>query len=116
MSECVQWQDGSLLLICHLQPGASRSEWSGRHGDALKIRIQAPPADGKANAELIRFLAREFSVSKCDVRIVSGEFSRRKRLLIDAPSSWPDALHSALPDAIQPESAAMPVTAPRPQD
>ena len=65
---------------------------------------------------LVASLLPVLAVGQSDVRIVSGEFSRRKRLLIDAPSSWPEALHSALPDAFQPESAAMPVTAPRPQD
>ncbi|HAC33747.1 MAG TPA: YggU family protein [Gammaproteobacteria bacterium] len=97
MSECVQWQDGSLLLICHLQPGASRSEWAGEHGDVIKIRIKAPPVDGKANAELIRFLAAEFSVSKRAVSILSGELNRRKRVSIEQPTVLPSALNGLIP-------------------
>ncbi len=67
MSEFIQWQEDSLIITCHLQPKASKTEVVGLHGDALKIRIKAPPVDGKANLELIRFLAKEFDVSKRDV-------------------------------------------------
>tara|TARA_B100001250_G_scaffold411750_2_gene441133 strand:+ start:1941 stop:2246 length:306 start_codon:yes stop_codon:yes gene_type:complete len=91
------WQEGNLLLSCHLQPGASRSEWSGAHGDAIKIRIKAPPVDGKANAELIRFLAAEFSVSKRAVSILSGELNRRKRVSIEQPTVLPSALNGLIP-------------------
>lgn len=96
MTDCAQWQNGNLLLICHLQPGASRSEWSGRHGDALKIRIKAPPVDGKANIELIRFLAGEFGVNKRAVSIISGELSRHKRLLIESPQTLPELIRECL--------------------
>ena len=95
--EFAQWQDNDLLLICHLQPGAKKSEFAGLHGDALKIRIQAPPVDGKANAELIRFLAQAFAVSKRDVELVSGELNRHKRLRISTPGQIPEALQALLP-------------------
>lgn len=97
MTDCVQWQEDNLLLICHLQPGASRSEWSGRHGDALKIRIKAPPVDGKANIELIRFLAKEFGVSKRSVSIIRGELNRHKHLLITSPQTLPGVIRDCLP-------------------
>jgi uncharacterized protein (TIGR00251 family) len=48
----------------HIQPKASRDEWSGLHGERLKLRIKAPPVDGKANAYLIGFLAKEFGINK----------------------------------------------------
>jgi uncharacterized protein (TIGR00251 family) len=51
-------EDGAVVLVLHVQPGAKRTEVAGVHGDALKIRLAAPPVDGKANAELVRFLAR----------------------------------------------------------
>jgi uncharacterized protein (TIGR00251 family) len=54
----------------------------GRYGDAIKIRLQAPPVDGAANAELIRFLAQRLGLPRSAVRIVSGETGRRKHLEI----------------------------------
>ncbi|QQD23107.1 YggU family protein [Venatoribacter cucullus] len=85
-----QWSDGDLLLVCHLQPNASRSEFAGLHGDALKIRIQAPPVEGKANTELVKFLAKAFGVGKRDIEIISGELNRHKRVRIAAPAKLPD--------------------------
>ena len=90
MSTHYQWADGDLLLVCHLQPNASRSEFAGLHGDALKIRIQAPPVEGKANTELVKFLAKAFGVSKRDIEIISGELNRHKRVRITAPAKLPD--------------------------
>ena len=90
MSTHYQWADGDLLLVCHLQPNASRSEFAGLHGDALKIRIQAPPVEGKANTELVKFLAKAFGVGKRDIEIISGELNRHKRVRIAAPAKLPD--------------------------
>ncbi|MCZ6858630.1 MAG: DUF167 family protein, partial [Gemmatimonadetes bacterium] len=47
----------------YVQPRASKTEVAGRHGDAIKIRVKAPPVDGAANEEVIRFLAKRFRVS-----------------------------------------------------
>ncbi|MBR9827759.1 MAG: YggU family protein [Oceanospirillales bacterium] len=87
-----QWQDGDLILRCHLQPKASRDEISGLHGDSVKIRIAAPPIDGRANTALIKFLAKAFGVAKRDVSILSGESGREKRVRIQAPVKFPDGL------------------------
>ena len=89
MSSHYQWADGDLILVCHLQPKASKSEFAGLHGDALKIRIQAPPVEGKANTELIKFLAKQFGVAKSDVEIISGELNRHKRVRIRQPQKLP---------------------------
>lgn len=89
MSSHFQWADGDLILVCHLQPKASRSEFAGLHGDAVKIRIQAPPVEGKANAELVAFLAKAFGVSKRAIEIISGELNRHKRVRITAPAKLP---------------------------
>lgn len=76
-------QDGAdCVLSLHVQPGAKRSEIVGLHGDALKIRLAAPPVDGKANAELIRFLAERLGLPRSAVELVSGECSRAKRLRV----------------------------------
>ncbi|RGP52868.1 DUF167 family protein [Pseudomonas abyssi] len=86
------WQDDDLLLDCHLQPGAKRAEFAGQHGERLKIRISAPPVDGKANDALIRFLADAFAVSRQQVSLLSGQNSRQKRLRIQTPRQLPAEL------------------------
>lgn len=75
--------DGGVTVTLHVQPGAKRTEFAGLHGDALKLRLAAPPVDGKANASLLAFIADQLDVSKSQVRLVSGETSRHKILRID---------------------------------
>ena len=82
--------DGSLTLDVHAQPGAQRTEIIGTHGDALKIRPAAPAVDGKANAELTRFLAEAFGVPQRNVALVRGEAGRRKTVRILSPVERPD--------------------------
>ncbi len=72
----------SALLRIHVQPRASRTEVVGWHGDAIKIRVKAPPVDGAANTELIQFLAKRLGVQRRDVTIRSGTTSRTKRIAI----------------------------------
>jgi len=72
------------VLDCHLQPGASRIGFAGLHGDRLKIRISAPPMNGKANSMLLAFLAKAFGVSKQQVMLVSGQTGRQKRVAISS--------------------------------
>lgn len=87
-----RWDEADLLLELKLQPGASRSEFSGLHGDHLKLRIHAPAVDGKANSTLIAFLAEAFGAAKQQIRIERGELSRIKSLRIRAPQTLPTAL------------------------
>ena len=72
--------DGSLVVSLHIQPGAKKTEVAGLHGEALKIRLAAPPVDGKANAALVAFLAKTCGVPRSAVALVSGETSRSKRV------------------------------------
>ncbi len=74
--------DGRVTLTLHIQPGAKKTEVSGLYGDALKIRLAAPPVDGKANAALIAFVAERLGLAKALVRLKSGQTSRRKVLEI----------------------------------
>ncbi|MBQ0753976.1 MAG: YggU family protein [Gammaproteobacteria bacterium] len=83
-----------LLLHCYLQPRASKTEVIGEHGGAIKIRINAPPVDGEANAELIAFLAKQFGVNKSAVHIDSGAGGRRKTVRVQNPNKQPDWLSS----------------------
>ena len=71
-------------LTLHIQPGAKKTEVAGEHGDALKIRLAAPPVDGKANAALIAFVADRLGLAKSAVNLKSGQTSRRKVLEVTA--------------------------------
>jgi uncharacterized protein (TIGR00251 family) len=82
--------DGSITLTIQAQPGAKRTEVAGVHGAALKIRLAAPAVDGKANDELLRFLAQAFRVPQRAVTIVRGETGRRKTVHVVAPQRRPD--------------------------
>lgn len=72
-----------MILELHVQPGASRSEFAGKHGDRIKVRLAARAVDGKANQALIEFLAGHYKVPKRNVRIASGIKSRQKRVVIE---------------------------------
>jgi hypothetical protein len=82
---------GAVVLTLHVQPGAKRTEVAGAHGDALKVRLAAPPVEGKANAELLRFLAAAFGVPARAVTLVRGETSRQKVVRVERPARRPDA-------------------------
>ena len=70
------------VLTLHVQPGAKRTELAGMHGEALKIRLAAPPVDGRANDCLIGFIAKTLGVAKSRVELLSGASSRAKRIRI----------------------------------
>ena len=70
------------VLTLHIQPGAKRTELAGLHGEALKIRLAAPPVDGRANDCLIAFMAKTLDVAKSRVELLSGASSRAKRIRI----------------------------------
>lgn len=80
MAEWLDALDGGCLLTLHIQPGAKKSEVVGVHGDALKIRLAAPPVDGRANEALIAFLAARLDLPKSALTLKSGQSSRRKRI------------------------------------
>lgn len=70
--------DGWVTFKCRIQPGASRSAIAGTYADALKISICAPPIEGRANEELIKFLSKRLEIPRASVSIISGETSRTK--------------------------------------
>ncbi|MBI3567242.1 MAG: YggU family protein [Gemmatimonadetes bacterium] len=71
-------REGAVRFAVRVQPRASRAGVDGVHGDALRVRVHAPPVDGAANDAVIAVLADALRVAKRDVRIVSGEGSRSK--------------------------------------
>lgn len=90
-----QWyrQQGMLLtLTLHIQPGAKRSEVVGLYGDALKIKLAAPPVEGRANAALLEFIAELFDVPLRDVNLRQGTQSRHKVVAITGSQVLPDTL------------------------
>ncbi|MEP7327632.1 MAG: DUF167 domain-containing protein [Betaproteobacteria bacterium] len=83
--------DGTaLVLTLHVQPGAARTQVVGIHGDALKLKLAAPPVDGKANDALLHFLADAFGVPLRQVTLVRGQTTRAKVVRVDAPVLRPD--------------------------
>jgi uncharacterized protein len=68
-----------IVLRIHVQPGAGRSAVVGRHGDALKVRVAAPPVEGRANDAARSLLADALGVSQDDVELTGGQSSRTKR-------------------------------------
>ena len=75
-------RDGEIVFTVRVVPRASRSDVAGEHDGALRVRVAAPPVDGAANTELIRFLAHVFDVPLRDVEISSGHASKLKQIRI----------------------------------
>jgi uncharacterized protein (TIGR00251 family) len=82
---CFEEKDDHLILTIRVIPRASKDAIQGLIGDALKVRIQAPPVEGKANAHLVKFLSRHWRIPRGSIEILSGETGRNKRLRINHP-------------------------------
>jgi uncharacterized protein (TIGR00251 family) len=87
-----------VLLRLSVSPGAGRSAVVGRHGDALKVRVGAPPERGRANEAVVELVARTVGAKPKDVTLVSGETSRQKRVSVRGVDA--DDLRRRLDDAI----------------
>lgn len=74
-----------LWLAVSVSPNARRTQANGLHDGALRVRLAAPPVDGKANELLVTWIADELGLPRRAVRLVRGELSRRKWLAVDAP-------------------------------
>lgn len=92
MSEWYRRSGDILTLTLHVQPGAKRTELAGLHGDALKIRLAAPPIEGRANEALLRFIADTFGVPLRQVELKQGGQSRHKVVSISGSKVEPDSL------------------------
>jgi uncharacterized protein (TIGR00251 family) len=77
-------KDGSVIVDVHVMPNAARTQIQGLHDGALRIRLQAPPVDGKANLALQQWLARQLGVPRVAIELVRGSTSRRKQLRVQA--------------------------------
>jgi uncharacterized protein len=75
-------KDGTLIFSVRVIPRSSRSEIVGEYDGALKVKLNSPPVDGAANAELIKLLAKEFGVAPSQVEILNGQASRSKQIKV----------------------------------
>ena len=75
--------DSGVRFAVQVQPRASRTEIVGVHGDALKVRVAAPPVDGAANEELSRHLAKQLGIAASAVQVVGGATGRRKIVQVE---------------------------------
>jgi uncharacterized protein len=80
-------EGGAVTFAVRVAPRAARTVLAGEHDGALKVRVAAPPVEGAANEELVRFLARHFGVPARDVEIVSGHSSKTKRVRLRGVTS-----------------------------
>ncbi len=84
------------LLEIQVGIGAKRTALAGRHDGVWRIRLAARPVEGRANAELLRFLAESLGLGRSSVRLVAGASARRKRIEIDADADTIDERLAAL--------------------
>ncbi len=82
----------SFRLLLYIQPGAKKTECVGTFDGRLKVKIHAPPEDGKANAELLAFIAKKLDMSKKNLLFISGEKSRIKVVQVDCNYSLVEVL------------------------
>jgi len=78
----IQERDGAAIFVVRVQPQASKDEIAGEMGGTLKVRLQAPAVEDRANEALVEFLAQLLKTPKSAVRILSGDRSRTKRIEI----------------------------------
>ena len=82
ISQALSAAENGVYISLHIQPGAKREAVAGLFGTSLKIALNAPPEDGKANAALLRFLAGKLGVPKRQIELCSGASSRDKRVFV----------------------------------
>ena len=91
-----RWQGRDLILRLRVQPKASRDEFRQPESGRLRLRVTAPPVDGRANEHVLRLLAKAFGVSRSDVRLMRGEQGREKEFRITEPRRFPPVLEPIL--------------------
>lgn len=91
-----RWSGADLELRVKAQPRSRDEGVAGISGDAVRVRVNAPPVEGKANKRLLAILAEEFGVAKSRVQLVHGARSRRKWVRVANPERIPESLKPAL--------------------
>lgn len=85
----ISWDGPDLILRIRVQPRARNDEIVGAHGDCIRVRISAPPAEGLANARLVALLAEIFGVPKSHVALLHGRGGKTKLVRVSAPAKLP---------------------------
>jgi len=75
-------QSQSFIIAFHCQPGAKKTEVQGEHDGRLKIRLAAPPVEGKANDALVAWLSKLLSINRSHIELLAGDLSRLKRVKV----------------------------------
>ena len=83
----IEKTEEGILFSVFVQPRSSKNQIVGRHGDALKIKLTAPPVEGAANKMCVKFIAGELGLPRSSVELVSGQSSRTKRLRVNPAAS-----------------------------
>jgi uncharacterized protein (TIGR00251 family) len=94
MNECFRITDSAVCIDIKAVPGASKTEFAGVRDKRLRVRIAAAPEDGKANGELVSFMAKALGCPKRDVQLIRGEKSRLKTIAV--PGRYAEKLDEIL--------------------
>jgi hypothetical protein len=92
-------KDGAVLVDVHVMPNAAKTQIQGLHDGALRVRLHAPPVDGKANLALQAWLAETLGIPKSAVELLRGATARRKQLRVDARHAARAQWHRLQPEA-----------------
>ena len=84
-----KWEQDKLHLFLRVQPKSSKDGFAEVLDDRIKLRLTAPPVDGKANQYLIKYLAKLFKVPKNQIEIKRGETGRNKHIIVQSPRNLP---------------------------
>jgi uncharacterized protein len=77
----------SYILALYCQPGAKKTEVQGEHDGRLKIRLAAPPVEGKANDALVLWLSKQLHINRSSIELLAGDLSRLKRVKVRGVTS-----------------------------
>lgn len=92
-------KDGAVLVDVHVMPNAAKTQIQGLHDGTLRVRLHAPPVDGKANLALQAWLAETLGIPKSAVELLRGATARRKQLRVDAHHASRAAWRRLQPEA-----------------
>ena len=96
----LQVHGADVWLQIHVQPGAKNTAWAGEYGERVKVRLSAPPIDGRANVALAAWLAKEFGFAPRDVSVIKGETSRGKTVCFKMAASKFDAMRTRMTEVL----------------
>ena len=88
-----RWNNSKLILTIRVQTRSDEDKFTEMTDEYIKLRVTAPPIDGKANAHIISFLAKQFDVKKSNVTIKTGATAKNKQIVVHEPKQLPDFIN-----------------------